>query len=488
VGEENLLPFNLFPKQEKLTEWILERETNNESGLVLKSRDVGLTWICAAYAIHGFLFREGFTCGFGSRKMHLVDKLGDPSTIFQKLRFILENLPKWMLPKEFNWKKDSNYARLLNPKLNSAIIGEGGDEIGRGGRTTIYFVDEAAFLKHPELADSALSANTNCRIEVSTPNGVGNPFYDKLMSGKFPFFTLHWKDDPRKDQHWYDNFKRKYGPVKTAQEVDLDFAASLEGVCIPAEWVRAAVDYSVPEDTVYKIVGGLDVAGEGSNETVMITRKGPRIVKIRTWNMTNTTDTAHKVAVFCIEDGIKQLNYDGLGIGSTCRGTWSNMEHLAFYPQAVLNECTNAVWPDLMTSKEKFQNLRAELYYKARMRFEKTYENSVLGKNHPIDECISIPNDPKLIMQLSVTLIQPSETGKIKMESKVNMKTRGVKSPDLADALIYSLYDDSAWAMENWSSGEGEKQYTREDDMERGPMSFTPENLQIIQNCDTMLF
>jgi phage terminase large subunit len=50
---------------------------------------------------------------------------------------------------------------------------------------------------------------------------------------------------------------------------------------------------------------------------------------------------------------------------------------------------------------------------------------------------ISIPNHPELIAQLSLPLWQTTDTGKTKLESKPDMKKRGVGSPDFADALAY---------------------------------------------------
>jgi phage terminase large subunit len=44
---------------------------------------------------------------------------------------------------------------------------------------------------------------SNCKIDVSTPNGPNGPFYRKRHGGKVPVFTFHWRDDPRKGPAWY---------------------------------------------------------------------------------------------------------------------------------------------------------------------------------------------------------------------------------------------------------------------------------------------
>ena len=59
--------------------------------------------------------------------------------------------------------------RLLNPANDATIIGEAGDNIGRGGSCSLFFVDEAAYLEHPALIEAALTATTDVRIDISTP-------------------------------------------------------------------------------------------------------------------------------------------------------------------------------------------------------------------------------------------------------------------------------------------------------------------------------
>ena len=107
--------------------------------------------------------------GFGSRKEILVDRAGDLQSIFEKIRSIVRNLPHYMKPKGFREHTHSNYMRLLNPANDATIIGEAGDNIGRGGRTSMFFVDEAAYLERPALIEAALTATTDVRIDISTP-------------------------------------------------------------------------------------------------------------------------------------------------------------------------------------------------------------------------------------------------------------------------------------------------------------------------------
>jgi hypothetical protein len=116
------------------------------------SRDMGASWCTIAYAVWLFLFRPGSSVGFGSRKAQLVDRIGDMDSLFEKIRHCVAVLPPIFKP-----RYDASYMKLRNRDSGATITGESGDEIGRGGRKLIYFVDEAAHLEHPELIEAALS-------------------------------------------------------------------------------------------------------------------------------------------------------------------------------------------------------------------------------------------------------------------------------------------------------------------------------------------
>lgn len=196
------IPFLLFPKQEEWIHWIMTRRENMENGITEKSREMGLSWTAIGLACSLCLFNKEMVIGFGSRKEEYVDSTGDPKALFWKARKFVETLPV-----EFrgSWseKKHAPYMRVEFPDTGAVIKGEAGDNIGRGDRTTLYLVDEAAFLQRPSLIDAALSQTTRCRIDLSSVNGMANPFAQKRHSGKIPVFTFHWRSDPRKDDAWY---------------------------------------------------------------------------------------------------------------------------------------------------------------------------------------------------------------------------------------------------------------------------------------------
>ena len=142
------------------------------------------------------------------------------------------------------------------------------------------------------------------------------------------------------------------------------------------------------------------------------------------------------------EGGAVAVCYDAGGPGAGVRGTWDTAEGLPFEAQAVQfgESPGDDVWPDGQTSKQKCLNLRAEMYWKLRARFERAYEFREKKIQHPPDEMISIPDHPQLIAELSMPLAQRTSSGKIKLESKDDMRRRGLKSPNYADALAMAFH------------------------------------------------
>lgn len=137
------MPFVFFMKQADVIDFFQDLSEQQESGLIEKCRDAGATWLACGYSIHRFLFIQHDSVGWGSRKANLVDKLGDADSIFEKMRLIMRRLPREFIPNGWNEKKHATYMRFVNPENGSAITGEAGDNIGRGGRKAIYFKDEA---------------------------------------------------------------------------------------------------------------------------------------------------------------------------------------------------------------------------------------------------------------------------------------------------------------------------------------------------------
>ena len=196
------MPLILWDKQREMVEFILDLLESGDNGGIKKARDIGATYLMAAVADWLWLFERETTITFGSRKEKLVDNKKDPKTIFYKIRDILEHLPAWMMPVGWNPREHDNFCKISNPENRSVITGEAGDEMGRGGRSTLYFLDEFAFVARATKVDAAVNDNASTVIYASTSNGPTTLFRAKEKSGHIQFFFHNWKHDPRKDEAW----------------------------------------------------------------------------------------------------------------------------------------------------------------------------------------------------------------------------------------------------------------------------------------------
>jgi hypothetical protein len=144
--------------------------------LTEKSRDMGMSWLTVGTAAPCACSGPGWSIGYGSRKEDYVDKIGDPKSLFWKARYFMRGAAARVQRRVGTGHARAAHADLF-PDTGSAMTGEAGDNIGRGDRTTaFYFVDESAHLERPQLVDASLSQTTNCRQDLSSVNGRGNPF------------------------------------------------------------------------------------------------------------------------------------------------------------------------------------------------------------------------------------------------------------------------------------------------------------------------
>ena len=441
LGLPTSLPFIPFPRQLEFIEWFYNLYLNQESGLVEKSRDMGITWVFAFISVFEWRWTQGFAGGIGSNKLDNVDKKGEPDSIFEKIRSLINLLPRFWLPPEYDSRKHDKVGNLINPSMKSQIGGQGGREIGRGGRRSFYLVDEAASLEYPADADSALSQTTNCQIDLSTPKGM-NHFGQKRHSEQYKnrVFTFHWRDDPRKNEEWYKYQCGRLSKVIIAQELDINYQASVEGLFIEPKWIEAAIKIKLKP--VGKIVAGLDVAAGGSNSSSLAISFGP-VVLVEAWDIKNGVDLTHKAIDTSNKAGVEYMHYDEIGVGhavySTITRTERKMEFSHFGLKAS-NSPSDLIYPEFQDepAKNLFINARSEWWYITALKFEKTWEHMEGIRQYDESEMISIEDDGNLKVQLSSVKKFHTTTGKIQAESKTDLIKRGVASPDEADALILS--------------------------------------------------
>lgn len=471
------VPFLLFERQDEFLHFVQELDIEEANGLVEKCRDIGATWLLCAWSVACWLFDDDDATGWGSRKQELVDKLGDPDSIFEKMRLIVKRLPDVWTPKNFKSRDHATFMKLINPDNGSTITGESGDNIGRGGRKKRYVVDEAAHIERPEKVEASLGDTTNVRIDISSVNGIGNVFYRKrkagidwipgliIPSGYTRVFVFDWRDHPEKDQKWYDTRKAKAereGMMHIfAQEVDRDYSGAIVGRIIAPEWIDAAVDahhyidcLKVPPPNNW--VAGLDVADGGIDRNALALRQWVILRNIEEWPGIDTAMTTQRaIASLRAHKGIS-IEYDCIGVGAGVKGEYNRLVReklitsneyklVPWNAGAKVVNPFNRVIPDDDESPyngDYYGNFKAQAWFSLRSRFFKTWRARVHGDIYQADELISLDSRSlgAMLFPLKDELAQPVRAYSQGLKIIVDKVPEGTRSPNLADATVQAYF------------------------------------------------
>lgn len=485
-NQRKWMPFVFFEKQVELVDFLQSLTSEQESGLIEKARDMGATWVCCAYTIWRWLFVPNDAVGWGSRKEMLVDKLGDPDSIFEKMRLLLKRLPKEFLPDGFNWARHATFCKLVNPANGSIISGEAGDNIGRGGRKSLYFKDEAAHYERPEKIEAALGDNTRVQVDISSVNGLGNVFHRRREQGVewtpataadcprgfTRVFVMDWRDHPLKTQEWYDTRRAKYereGMLHIfAQEVDRNYSSAVSNTVIPYEWIQSSFDAhihipymaeayaAILRNKEQYYLGGLDVADEGEDRNAYAMREWVIWRHVEEWGERDPGVSARRAITSARNHaGRIQVMYDSIGLGASVKSEYNRLtidegiisaHKLPFVPwnagAGVLQPFERIIPDDdeSLMNKDFFDNLKAQAWWALRTRFYKTHKARTEGVKYAPDELISLDSSMPLLQSVAKELAQPTRGHSGRLKMIVNKTPSGTKSPNLADAGVMAFF------------------------------------------------
>lgn len=451
TGAPVVMPFVLDPRQRDWIEFTVDHWRNRHYGMTVKSRDVGVSWLIVAVSLTLASLFDDMAIGWGSFKKEKVDWRGDMGSMFEKGRNYLDGLP-WEFRAGYDPRAHSFERRLFLPGTRSTVVGEIGDNIGRGGRTTIYFVDEAAYLEHDMQIDAALSKNTTCRQDVSSVHGMTNTFaqraHQKSILDGGHRFDFHWRDNPRMTQDDYDKFLEQWGPVITAQELDMNFQASVEGLVIPVEWLNACVDAGTKLKLKQsgELRAALDVADGGRDKNALAAGQGIHLIGLEEWTgkESDIYATTEKAFLHCDTYKVRTLRYDADGLGSACRGDARKINEKrnpAFRIVVVAHRGSASVLDprremvEGRKNEDFFLNFKAQAWWHFRMCVYNTYR-AVRGLSYDPERIISFDGKLPLLKKLMIELCQPTYTQNAAGKMLIDKQPEGTPSPNLADAVV----------------------------------------------------
>jgi hypothetical protein len=277
-----------------------------------------------------------------------------------------------------------------------------------------------------EVAQGSLSTAGASAVLMSNPTKTSGFFFDThhKLRNRWRSWRISSADVPRARGHIEDVIAA-YGRDSNRYRVRVEgeFPLADDDTVIPLIWIEQAVSRTVDTLKLYP-VWGVDVARFGDDDTALAKRQGNRLLEpIKTRHGHDTmsvTGWIHREYADTHEDmQPKEILIDVIGIGA-----------------GVVDRCKELGLPvrginvgEMASSDDRYMRLRDELWFMGRKWFE--------------DKASSIPDDPRLISELSTVTYDFHSNGRIIVESKKDMKERGARSPDCADAFLLTFAGSS---------------------------------------------
>jgi len=428
-------------------------ETGKVRAIVLKGRQQGVS----TYA-EGRLYWKT-THRSGVRAFILTHEADSTSALFEMVERYHELAPDFVKP----MTGASNAKELIFSKLDSGYkVGTAGNKsVGRG--TTIQYFHGSEVAYWPNAAEHAkgiLQAvpdedDTEIILE-STANGVGNYFYQQWQraeAGESPFQAIfvpwYWQPEYRKsglgvtrsaeeekivELFGLDNeqlaFRRSKIAELSADGGDGVFAFKQEYPMTAQEAFQVSGgDSLIRPESVMKarqakvlaqgpLIVGVDPARFGDDRTAIIKRRGRSAYDLVTYDKTSTMEVAGLVNAIIKNERPAQVAIDVGGLGA---GVVDRLLELGHGDVVVpINFGGSSLDP------ERFINRRAEMWWNLR---------DWLDGDMPV----MIPDRDDLHSDLCAPFYKYDSQARRKLESKDDMKKRGMRSTDCADALALTF-------------------------------------------------
>lgn len=197
--------------------------------------------------------------------------------------------------------------------------------------------------------------------------------------------------------------------------------------------------------------GGLDVADEGEDANAFTRRHGSVVYAIDEWRKGDVIFTADKAHTIALEEGLDDLYYDSIGVGAGVKAQLSRknsgIKIGGFNAGGKVRDPKKKIYVG-KSNEDMFANAKAQEWWALRTRFYNTWRAIEHGDEYPEEEMISIlvgagglsqKDFDYLRAELSRPRIEYDSNGKVMVESKKDMKKRGIPSPNKADSVVIAF-------------------------------------------------
>jgi hypothetical protein len=191
----------------------------------------------------------------------------------------------------------------------------------------------------------------------------------------------------------------------------------------------------------------VDVGHKGEDKTVIVTRRGPFVIKVEQWSKRDTVAVAQLVRDRLSLYPKSTAVVDAIGVGAGVVDQLRNTGH-----SVVAFVSSSATHRRDATGTQRFSNSRAAAFWYFREQLDPAFGGQVAIE----------PNDD-LLRDLSAPRFEVVQGGRIKIELKADIKKRLGHSPDLGDAVVYAFWVEQV-----------ERAYPDGRQGLRGPVQYTP--------------
>lgn len=433
-----------------------KEKTGRVRAVILKGRQQG----CSTY-IQARFFHQVITSR-GKKAFILTHDKEATKNLFSMAQRFYENLEPGLVPKP----DTANAKELYFKDFDSGYaVGTAGNRaVGRSQTVQLFHGSETAFWAFAEdhskgiLQAISNEAGTEVILE-STANGIGNYFHQRWLNGMSAdneyqaiFLPWYWQDEytynatglnlTDEEQELYQlyegngltpahlawrrvkiaEFSKDFEAGRESFQIEYPFNATeafknpIHNVFIPSKYVDKARKQDL--DVRGPLIIGVDVAISDRDRTAIIRRRGRVAFNLERLGNYNTMEICGKLKRVILEENPDKVYIDCIGVGA---GVVDRMQEMGFSMVEGVNVARSA------NDKEKFKNLRAELWCDMRDWF--------MGELP-----VQIPDQDELHGEICSLGFKENSSGQIQIESKDDLRARGMPSPDGADALSLSFY------------------------------------------------
>ena len=292
---------------------------------------------------------------------------------------------------------------------------------GLHSETMVFVIDEASGVYDEvfQVAEGSMSTAGAFVLMAANPTRMEGYFHRSHHADRKHWAALHWDGEksPLVSRTYIAEQREKYGEESSIYKIRVkgEFAGNPDGI-IALDVLESAIGREVepfgPERW------GVDVARFGPDRTSLCKRRSNAMqVVVRSWRGKDTMQTAGMIKLDYDEalEKPEAIFVDVIGLGA---GVVDRCRELGLPVVGVNVSETPAI-------RDQFNRLRDELWFLAR--------EWLYGRN------VSMVRDDALIAELTLPTYKVLSNGKKQVESKDDMKKRGVTSPDLADAFCLTF-------------------------------------------------